>query len=109
MQHPLEPAIQVKVQTKSDNPGPVQAVDHALSTLSKELDALESRFKKELNKLQFHTAQQTVQFPCLGEIQTGVDPFGCQSIICSSSLCRNMLITMRMIFSWNFQPVLDVN
>ena len=40
VQHPLEPAIQVKVQTKSDNPGPVQAVDHALSTLSSRREIL---------------------------------------------------------------------
>merc|ERR1712070_795039 len=38
VQHPLEPAIQVKVQTRSENPGPVQAVDAALDDLLKELD-----------------------------------------------------------------------
>jgi|OM-RGC.v1.025421724 DNA-directed RNA polymerase, subunit L len=48
IQHPLEPAIQVKVQTKSDNPGPVQAIDQALSTLEKELDTFERRFTEAL-------------------------------------------------------------
>lgn len=50
MQHPLEPAIQVKVQTKSDNPGPVQAIDGALGTLEKELEIFERRFKHELER-----------------------------------------------------------
>merc|ERR1719460_3418262 len=35
VQHPLEPSIQVKVQTRSENPGPTQAVDMALGTLQK--------------------------------------------------------------------------
>ena len=46
--HPLEPAIQVKVQTRSDNPGPVQAVQAALSSLSKEFDEFEKRFDEQL-------------------------------------------------------------
>lgn len=50
VQHPLEPAIQVKVQTKSENPGPTQAVDQALSTLEKELEVIEKRFNEALRK-----------------------------------------------------------
>ena len=48
VQHPLEPAIQVKVQTKTDNPGPVQAVDGALGTLEKEVEAIEKRFREAI-------------------------------------------------------------
>ena len=48
VQHPLEPSIQVKVQTKSDNPGPAQAVEMALSTLEKEFETMEKRFKEGL-------------------------------------------------------------
>ena len=43
--HPLEPAIQVKVQTRTDNPGPVQAVDAALGDLMKELDTFSDSFQ----------------------------------------------------------------
>jgi DNA-directed RNA polymerase subunit L len=50
VQHPLEPAIQVKVQTKSENPGPVQAVEAALGSLQHELGVLEKSFDKELAK-----------------------------------------------------------
>ena len=46
VQHPLEPAIQVKVQTKSENPGPVQAVDSAITALDNELDTFERRFRE---------------------------------------------------------------
>lgn len=49
VQHPLEPAIQVKVQTKSENPGPVKAVEDALGLLLKELGSLEKSFRTELN------------------------------------------------------------
>jgi DNA-directed RNA polymerase II subunit RPB11 len=43
--HPLEPAIQCKVQTRSDNPGPTQAVTRALDSLSHELSVFADRFK----------------------------------------------------------------
>ena len=46
--HPLEPAIQVKVQTQSDNPGPVQAVHTAIDSLVAELDTFADQFKKAL-------------------------------------------------------------
>ena len=36
------------MQTKSENPGPVQAIDQALSTLEKEFDTFERRFKDAL-------------------------------------------------------------
>ena len=49
VQHPLEPAIQIKVQTKSENPGPVQAVDGALGTLEKELETIEKRFREAMH------------------------------------------------------------
>ena len=49
VQHPLEPAIQVKVQTKTENPGPVKAVEDALGMLLKELGTIEAGFRKELN------------------------------------------------------------
>ena len=49
VQHPLEPAIQVKVQTKSENPGPVKAVEDSLGHLLKELGAIEKSFRSELN------------------------------------------------------------
>ena len=52
IQHPLEPAIQVKVQTRSDNPGPVQAVDSALSTLEKELTIFDKSFRDAMKKAQ---------------------------------------------------------
>ncbi|KOO28713.1 RNA polymerase ii core subunit [Chrysochromulina tobinii] len=46
--HPLEPAIQIKVQTRSNNPGPIDAVDSALIKLTNELTALSSSFEKSL-------------------------------------------------------------
>uniref|UniRef100_A0A7S2HSS4 DNA-directed RNA polymerase RBP11-like dimerisation domain-containing protein n=1 Tax=Haptolina brevifila TaxID=156173 RepID=A0A7S2HSS4_9EUKA len=48
--HPLEPAIQVKVQTRSDNPGPVQAMHDAIDSLRSELDDFSQRFQAELDK-----------------------------------------------------------
>ena len=51
-QHPLEPAIQVKVQTRSDNPGPVQAVSSALQSLVGELNQFEDRFATQLMRVQ---------------------------------------------------------
>lgn len=48
--HPLEPAIQVKVQTRSADPGPVQAVQSALGGMLKELDTMEERFKVQLER-----------------------------------------------------------
>merc|ERR1712060_367557 len=42
--HPLEPAIQVRVQTRAEKPGPVQALQGAISNLKSELDTMESRF-----------------------------------------------------------------
>ena len=50
VQHPPEPAIQVKVQTKSENPGPVKAVEDALGLLLKELGSIEKSFRHELDK-----------------------------------------------------------
>ena len=43
--HPLEPAIQVKVQTGSEIPGPTQAVEAALGSLLGELKTFEERFR----------------------------------------------------------------
>ena len=54
--HPLEPAIQVKVQTRSENPGPVQAVEASINTLLKELNTFEDRFRAELNRQAPRTA-----------------------------------------------------
>jgi len=42
--HPLEPAIQLKVQTRSENPGPIQAVHSAIDSLESELNTLKDRF-----------------------------------------------------------------
>ena len=60
VQHPLEPAIQCKIQTRSDNPGPAQAVQTALSSLIKELDTFETRFNNELKKKQNSNPQGAV-------------------------------------------------
>ena len=43
--HPLEPAIQLKVQTRTANPGPVQAVDSSIGALQKELGVMRERFR----------------------------------------------------------------
>ena len=51
-QHPLEPAIQLRVQTKSSFPGPVQVIDSALNSLHAELKTLGDRFDTELKKKQ---------------------------------------------------------
>jgi len=48
VQHPLEPAIQIKVQTRSENPGPVKAVEDSLGLLLKELGTIEKSFRTEL-------------------------------------------------------------
>ena len=48
--HPLEPAIQVKVQTRSDDPGPVGAVQQGLTRLMHECDILTERFDAELDR-----------------------------------------------------------
>ena len=48
VQHPLEPAIQVKVQTRSENPGPVKAIEDSLGLLLKELGTIEKAFRHEL-------------------------------------------------------------
>ena len=50
--HPLEPAIQLKVQTRSPNPGPVQVVDSALIALNAELKTFKDRFTAELQRKQ---------------------------------------------------------
>merc|ERR1719399_2001218 len=42
--HPLEPAIQLKVQTRSENPGPIQAVHTAINSLESDLRTLRERF-----------------------------------------------------------------
>ena len=52
MQHPLEPAIQCKIQTRSANPGPAQAVEAALGSLQKEFDKFEKQFNEGLKKKQ---------------------------------------------------------
>ena len=49
---PLEPAIQLKVQTRSPNPGPVQVVDSALIALNAELKTFKDRFETELRRKQ---------------------------------------------------------
>ena len=49
--HPLEPAIQLKVQTRTDNPGPTMAVQQALNSLKGELEQFDDRFKAELNRI----------------------------------------------------------
>ena len=43
--HPLEPAIQVKVQTRQEGPSPAQAMHSALDSLLSELNTFEERFK----------------------------------------------------------------
>jgi len=43
--HPLEPAIQIKVQTRSSDPGPTQAVHNAINKLESELKTMKDRFK----------------------------------------------------------------
>uniref|UniRef100_A0A7S4C1P2 DNA-directed RNA polymerase RBP11-like dimerisation domain-containing protein n=1 Tax=Chrysotila carterae TaxID=13221 RepID=A0A7S4C1P2_CHRCT len=54
--HPLEPAIQVKIQTRSQNPGPVQAVQNALDKLEDELKIMKDSFAQALRD--FTPAQQ---------------------------------------------------
>jgi len=46
--HPLEPAIQVKVQTRSDHPSPIDAVDSALNKLTNELNMFSNNFERSL-------------------------------------------------------------
>ena len=48
--HPLEPAIQVKVQTRSNNPGPIDAVKTSLDHLTNELNSFNYAFERELQK-----------------------------------------------------------
>ena len=48
--HPLEPAIQLKVQTRTENPGPTQAVASALASLINEVETIEDRFRRQLEK-----------------------------------------------------------
>ena len=48
--HPLEPAIQVKVQTRTENPGPSQVTASALGNLINEVQTLTDRFQTALNK-----------------------------------------------------------
>ena len=66
--HPLEPAIQMKVQTRSENPGPVQAVEEALGSLLKEVEVMEKGFKKSFDKQTNKGAK--------GAKATGSDGFG---------------------------------
>ena len=68
VQHPLEPSIQVKVQTRSENPGPVQAVEEALGSLLKEVEVMEKGFKKSFDKQTNKGAK--------GAKATGSDGFG---------------------------------
>lgn len=49
--HPLEPAIQVRVQTRSENPGPVQALKGAITNLKSELETMESRFQAAVQNM----------------------------------------------------------
>ena len=56
--HPLEPAIQVKIQTRTDNPGPIDACDAALIKLKTELDAFSNSFEKSLKAWQSKTGQK---------------------------------------------------
>ena len=71
MQHPLEPAIQVKVQTRSDNPGPVQAVDAALGTLQKELELFDRSFREACKKAGRETGTGAAGMQSTGD---GFDP-----------------------------------
>lgn len=57
--HPLEPAIQVKIQTQSDRVTPVQAVQASLNALIGELGTLRDRFETSLNQKQ----QEYVEAP----------------------------------------------
>lgn len=50
--HPLEPAIQLKVQTRNEHVTPVQAVQATLTALTGELDQLEERFRASLQTKQ---------------------------------------------------------
>ena len=72
VQHPLEPAIQVKVQTKSENPGPVKAVEDALGLLLKELGSIEKSFRHELDKKA--NAEPAAGGPGASSHGTGFDP-----------------------------------
>ena len=56
VQHPLEPAIQIKVQTRSENPGPVQAVDAALTALDSELKSFDTKFREALKQVSKESA-----------------------------------------------------
>ena len=46
--HPLEPAIQLKVQTRNEHITPTQAVQATIHSLISELDQMEERFKTSL-------------------------------------------------------------
>ena len=54
--HPLEPAIQVKVQTRTENPGPSQVTASALGNLINEVQTLTDRFQTALNKKEKNSA-----------------------------------------------------
>ena len=60
--HPLEPAIQLKVQTRNEHVTPVTAVQATLTALTGELDTLEERFKVSLaNKQAEYSGSRSYQ------------------------------------------------
>ena len=58
--HPLEPAIQIKVQTRIDGPNPAQAFHSSLDTLLAELNTFEERFKVAVGAAQQQAAGVTL-------------------------------------------------
>ena len=74
VQHPLEPAIQCKIQTKSEDPGPIKAVEDALGHLLKELSQIETNFSKELASAAQRTNVGTGATGGAGDLGQGYDP-----------------------------------
>ncbi|KAL1520438.1 hypothetical protein AB1Y20_022020 [Prymnesium parvum] len=61
--HPLEPAIQLKVQTRSEQVTPVQAVQAGVQALIGELDVLRDRFDSSLAQKRREFAAPPRGFP----------------------------------------------
>mmetsp|Transcript_9198 Transcript_9198/g.21339 ORF Transcript_9198/g.21339 Transcript_9198/m.21339 type:complete len:125 (-) Transcript_9198:305-679(-) len=55
--HPLEPAIQLKIQTRSDKPGPTKVVHAAIENLESELQTMRHSFKDSLSR--YSASQQS--------------------------------------------------
>eukprot|EP00966_Prymnesium_polylepis_P194813 4515968-Prymnesium_polylepis.1 len=76
--HPLEPAIQLKVQTRNEHVTPVAALQAGLTALTSELDRLEDRFTASLQQ----KMAQAGQGP-------GTPRVGAHSAVEASSPCRH--------------------